>query len=204
MSILAGSGVRGVAIKKTRESGTQRAKKRFRGHNVIWRRITAAFDDELRQFGANPAMVAPLSRWVLFGHLTKTQGAAGRYYTAVLHRFERYCLPPQARTPRSANLEPLRAEDEELERRINMGTLTQYEADARFAKNQYRRAMKVLDHFADPITGRNYAKDTLDQVCLSEEEVASNLRKDLAVVLTALAKEFGLGEFKGTKKGNGK
>jgi hypothetical protein len=202
METLMAQGVSNISAKKTRESGTQRAKKRFRGHNVIWRRITAAFDEELRQFGANPAMVAPLSRWVLFGHLSKSQGAAGRYYAGVVKKFDRYCVPIHARTPRSPSLEPLRAEDEELERRIRMGTLDQYEHDAKFAKSQYRRVMKILDAFADPITGRNLAKDALDQLCLSEEELPSSVRKDVGVVLTALAKEFGIGEYK--PKANGK
>jgi hypothetical protein len=187
-----------IAVHKKRESGTSRARKRREkngGHNVIWKRITAAFDEELRQFGANPAMVAPLSRWVIYGHITKTQAAGGRYYASIMRRWERYFLPPHSRSPRSANLAPLGGVDNELEKRISRGTLTEYELDARYAKNQYKRAMKVLDKFTDPLTGRNFAKDTLDTLCLNDEEPPATLRKDLAVVLTALAKEFGIGDY---------
>ena len=53
---------------------------------------------------------------------------------------------------------------------------------------------KVLARFADPITGRNFAKDMLDMLCLSEQEPPSQHRKDLGAVLTALATEFAVKE----------
>ena len=183
------------AAKPKREGGHSRAKKGFRGHNVIWRRITAAFDDDLKKFGANPAMVAPLSRWVLFNHLSRTQGGAGRRYASIVRTFERYHVEPKSRSPRSPNLQPSSSgEDQELERRINNGTMYDYEHDARDAKRQYKRVMKVLAQFADPTSGHNYAKDMLDMLCLSETEPPAQHRKDLGAVLTALAREFGIGE----------
>jgi hypothetical protein len=192
------SQIKPVAIHKKREGRFARAKKRREkngGANVIWKRITAAFDDELKKFGANPAMVAPLSRWVIFKHISKTQAAGGRYYASIVRRWERYCLPFRMRTARSANLEPHPGIDDELERVHAHDGIWEYEADARAAKRQYRRAMKVLDKFIDPITGRNIAKDTLDMLVLYDEEPPSNLRQDLGVVLTAMAKEFGLGDY---------
>jgi hypothetical protein len=68
-----------------------RAKERQRGgHNVMWRRITSAYDDNLKKLGANPAMVAPVTRWVLFGHLTRTQGMAARRYADIIRNFEKF------------------------------------------------------------------------------------------------------------------
>lgn len=188
------------AVKPKREGGHSRAKKRFRGHNVMWKRITTAFDDDLKRLGANPAMVAPLSRWVLFNHLSKTQGGAGRRYADIIRNFEHYFVASGSRSPRSANLEPARgAEDQEIQRRIQNGTIADYERDARDAKSQYKRLMKVMARYADPITGRNLAKDSLDTLCLADTEPPTEYRPHIAIVLTAIAKEFGLGEYKKEK-----
>lgn len=184
------------AVKPKRHGGQHYVRQRKRGGvNVMWRRITAAFDDELKALGANPAMTAPLSRWVLFQHLTKTQGMAGRRYAAIVREFERATMPPQKRNGKSANLEPSSGgEDQEIMRRTYNGTMDEYLANARYAKSQYKRAMKVLATFADPVTGRNFAKDNLDLLCLEDKEPPANLRRDIGAVLTALAKEFGVGE----------
>lgn len=183
------------AVKPKDSRPHSRSRKTFRGHNVIWKRITAAFDDDLKRFGANPAMVAPLSRWVLFNHLTRTQGGAGRRYANIVRAFERYHVAPKSRSARSANMEPSSAgEDQELERRANNGTMIDYLIDAKDAKRQYKRVMKVLDRFKDPISGRNYAKDMLDTLCLQEQEPPAQHRKELGFLLSAIAKEFGIGE----------
>lgn len=182
------------AIKPSRPSGAQQRKKRKGGFNVRWKRITSAFDEHLRQLGADPAMVAPLSRWVVYQHIAVRQAMAGRRYASIVRKFERYCLPAAKRTARSANLEPVRAEDQEIERRINNGTLAEYEDDARDAKRAYRKVMKVLDRFADPITGRNIAKDQLDLLCLQEQEPSPDMRQPLGAVLTQIADAFGIEE----------
>lgn len=191
------------AVKPKRNGGQHYVRKQRRGGvNVMWRRITAAFDDELKKFGANPAMTAPLTRWVLFQHLTKTQGMAGRRYASIVREFERATMPPQSRSPRSANLEPSKGgEDQEIMRRIYNGTMEEYLDNAKYAKSQYKRAMKVLGRFADPVSGRNLAKDNLDMLCLADQEPPSNLRRDIGVVLTAMAKEFGIGEQPKPKEG---
>jgi hypothetical protein len=54
--------------------------------------------------------------------------------------------------------------------------------------------MKVLDRYRDPITGRNFAKDHLDTLCLEEIEPDAQFRANIAGVLTAVASEFGVGE----------
>lgn len=161
----------------------------------MWRRITSAYDDHLKKLGANPAMAAPITRWVLFGHLTRTQGIAGRRYADIIRRFERYFSEGRARSPRSAELEPVRKPEEDvITRHLFNGTLPDYEDDARKAKRQYKRLMKVMSRYADPVTGRNFAKDHLDLLCLEEKEPDAQFRQDIAGVLSAIAKEFGLGE----------
>lgn len=186
------------AVKPKREGGHSRAKKRQTGHKIMWRRITAAYDDELKKLGANPAMVAPLTRWVLFNHLTKAQGMAGRRYADIVRNFDRYHANAPSRSSKSADLEPTtnRASDTTIERHIQNGTIEEYEDRAAYAKRQYRRLMKLLDRYADPITGRNQVKDYLDNLCLADQEPPAEVRPHLAAVLGAVAKEFGIGERK--------
>jgi hypothetical protein len=135
----------------------------------MWRRITAAYDDHLKKLGANPAMVAPATRWVLFGHLTRTQGMAARRYADIIRNFEKFFSEGGAarRAPPTSNPCASRSEDV-LQRDLMNGTLDEFEDDARKAKRQYKRLMKVLDRYRDPITGRNFAKDHLDTLCLEE------------------------------------
>lgn len=174
-----------------------RAKNNRGGANVQWKRITAAYDDHLKKLGANPAMVAPASRWVLFGHLTHTQGMAARRYADIIRRFEKFFSEGGARSAKSANLEPVRkGEEDVLRRELMNGTIADYEDDARKAKRQYKRLMKVMDRYRDPLTGRNFAKDHLDTLCLEEVEPDEQFRRNIAGVLTAIATEFGIGERK--------
>jgi len=185
------------AAKRPNPSGRsikQRRSKRDAA-NILWRRITAAYDEEVARFAKNPALVAPITRWVLFNHLTVTQGMAARRYADIMRNFKRYHTEDRPTSPRSANLEPTRGvEDQELQRRILSGTIEDYEDEARYTKRQYKRVMKVLARFADPISGRNFAKDSLDMLCVEDREPPAEHRKDIGAVLTAIAKEFGIGE----------
>lgn len=183
--------IKSISAVKKRPSGYQQRKNRRGGENVMWRRITDSFDADVKRFASNPAIAAPLTRLVLFNHLTKDQGRAGRRYAEVVRDYEKYFLPPLSRSARSAALEPVRkADDQEIQRHIVRGTIDEYEDKARAAKRKYQRAFKVLAGYADPITGRNYAKDTLDDLCLSDKEPPSEYRAQLGIVLTALAKAF--------------
>lgn len=189
-----------VAAKRShwKDGPSKRNKRRRGGENVMWRRITAAYDDELRRFGANPAMVAPVTRWVLFGHLTKTQGMAGRRYADIVRNFDKYHANAPGRSVQSVNLEPTtnRASDTTIEKHIQNGTIAEYEDRAAYARRQYNRLMKLLAKYADPLTGRNQVKDYLDTLCLSDQEPPAEVRENIAAVLGAVAKEFGLGERK--------
>ena len=163
--------------------------------NVKWKRITAAYDDHLSKMGANPAMVAPATRWVLFGHLTKTQGMAARRYADIVRKYRRYYSEVQSDSARSANLEPVRKPEEDvIQRAVMEGTIHELEDAARKAKRQYKRLMKVMARYVDPLTGRNFAKTHVELLCLEEQEPEPQYRADIANVLGAVAKEFGLGD----------
>jgi hypothetical protein len=183
------------AVKPSRGSGQTRAKKRRGGENVLWKRVTANFDDAVKVFAANPAIGVPLTRLVFFKHLTVSQGMAGRRYADVVRKFERFHMAAPARHARSANLQPSsKGEDQELERQANNGTMREYLDDARYAKRQYKKLMKVLDRFADPITGRNYAKDQLDNLCLLDQEPAAADRAAIGAILSMIADAFAVKE----------
>jgi len=183
------------AAKPSRGSGQTRAKKRRGGENVLWKRVTANFDDAVKVFAANPAIGVPLTRLVFFKHLTVSQGMAGRRYADIVRKFERYHMAAPARQARSANLQPSsKGEDQELERHANNGTMREYLDDARYAKRQYKKLMKVLDRFADPITGRNYAKDQLDNLCLLDQEPETADRAALGAILSIIADAFAVKE----------
>lgn len=183
------------AAKPSRGSGQTRERRRSKrdAANILWRRVTAAYDEEVMRFAKNPALVSPITRWVLFNHLSSAQGMAGRRYADIMRKFRRYHTEDKSVSPRSANLEPSRgAEDHELARRLSNGSLDEYEEEARTVKRQHKRLMKVLARFADPLTGRNFAKDSLDIMCVEDREPPAEHRKDIGAVLTAIAKEFGL------------
>lgn len=183
------------AVKPKREGGHSRAKKKRGGWNVMWKRITENFDDAVRRAGADPRIAVPLTRLVLFHHLTTTQGMAGRRYADIIRKFERFHMASSARSARSANLEPARGvEDTELEQIHVNGNLKEYEAAAKVAKREYKRLMKVVDKFADPITGRNFARDQLDNLCIFDREPPSDARASIGAVLSMIAKEFGINE----------
>ena len=191
--------IKSVSAVRTRPSGyQQRRKKALRGRNVMWKRLTASFDDAVKQFAANPAIVAPLTRLVFFEHLTTTQGMAGRRYADIMREFAKYHMEQSSHSAKSANLEPVRnVEDQTLERihrNDPVHGMKDYEADARYAKRQHKRLMKVLRPYADPVTGRNYAKDKLDRLCLQDIEPESADRAGIAAILTVIAKEFGVNE----------
>lgn len=199
------------AVKPPRPSGYQQRKKRANGANHLrWKRMTATLrgavealqgcppdrlDELVKVVAAEKRLNTPVTRLVYVEHLNVTQGAAARRYADVIRKFERFHMASSSRSARSANLEPSRnVEDQELGRITANGRLREYEAAAKVAKREYKKLMKVVDRFADPVTGRNYAKDQLDNLCIFEREPMSGDRLAIGAVLTMIAKEFGLEE----------
>lgn len=183
------------AAKPSRGSGQTRQRRQSKraAANILWRRVTASYDEEVAKFAKNPALTSPITRWVLFNHLSPTQGMAGRRYADIVGQFRRFHTEDKSPNPRSANLEPSRGgEDQEIERRIRSASFGDYLDEAKSARKQYKRLMRVLSPYADPLTGRNYVKDALDDLCIADKEPPADFRPGIAAVLTAVAKEFGL------------
>ena len=198
------------AVKPSRGSGQTRAKNKRGGENVRWKRLTHSFDQALKELGrvppdkidaavalmaANQRLAAPVTRLVYFKHLTVTQGMAARRYASIVRNFERYHMANVTRSVRAQDIDKPRAgEDQEIQRHLNRGTIEDYEREARKSRKEYVKAQKVLDRYAHEITGRNEAKNVLDDLCLSDVEPPSQYRQNIAAVLQALADAFGIKE----------
>jgi short subunit dehydrogenase-like uncharacterized protein len=197
------------AIKPSRGSGQTRAKKKI-NHTIRWKRFTASIDEAMREakklppdkidqavamMAANARLTAPISRLAYYGHITVTQAMAGRRYAGIVREFERYHVANATRSARAQDIDKPRAgEDQEIQRRIQNGTIADYEAAAKKARKEYDRMQKVLARYGDPVTGRNEAKNILDDLCLSDIEPPTQYRQNIAAVLQALANEFGVKE----------
>jgi hypothetical protein len=199
-----------AAAKPSRGSGQTRAKNKRGGENVRWKRLTASFDAALHELGrmapnnidaavvlmaGNQRLTSPITRLVFFKHLTITQGMAARRYASIVGTFERYHIVKALRTARAQNYQPgSSGDDQEIQRHLNNGTIGDYEREARKAKREYAKVMKVLSRYADGVSGRNVAKDVLDDLCLSDREPATQYRQNIAAVLQAIADAFGIKE----------
>jgi hypothetical protein len=186
------------AVKKKKyESGHAKRVKAMNkrgGENTGWHRIVDNLDDALKKLAVNPDIGIPVLRWVYFGHLTKTQGMAGRRYADIMRRFDRFHTDTKSRNARAQNYAlGSGGEDQELERRASDGTMDQYLADARKAKRHYNKLHKVIAPF-------HGAKEMLDGLCLLEIEPPENYRKGCAAVLTLIAKAFGIDERHGRRR----
>jgi hypothetical protein len=199
------------AVKKANKNGREYAKERKRGgHNVLWKRLTATIDEAMAEARRVPPdqldkaiaiiatgtkLTSPISRLVFMGHLTPTQGMAARRYAIVVSRFERYHVNRAVRTAQAQNIERSRGgEDHEIQRHLDNGTIHEYEREAKRAKREYEKAQKVLDRYRHVDTGRNEAKNILDDLCLSDIEPPAQYRENIAAVLQALAAAFGTKE----------
>lgn len=202
--------IKNISAAKTRPSGQARARMKRGGENVRWKRLTAMLDqamteaaklpphridEAVRIMTANTKLTSAISRLVFFKHLTPLQGMAARRYADVMGKFERFCLPVSSRSIRAQDIDKPRAgEDQEIQRHILNGTIDEYEDEAKRAKRDYNKVRKVLDRYSDGDTGRNAAKSVLDDLCLSDQEPPAQYRENIAAVLSALAKEFGIKE----------
>lgn len=196
------------AVKPKRPSGQTRAKNKRGGENVRWKRFTSTISEAINEakrlppdkidqavalMAACAKLTAPVSRLVYFKHLTTKQGMAARRYASIVSHFERYHVANATRSARAQDIDRQRAgEDQEIQRRIQNDTIREYERDARKARKEYDKAQKVLARYSDSVTGRNEAKNVLDDLCLSDIEPPAQYRQNIAAVLEALANEFGI------------
>lgn len=167
-----------------------RAKKPRGGETVLWQRIKSLDASMLDAAKISRETVSVIGRLLLFKHITPLQAEAGRRYAYIMARFEKYSTEGR-RTARSPSFERAYGSDQELERLANEPDgISEYEKRARKARREYVRLTKVLARFADKATGRNLAKDVLDDMCCSDIEPATQYRANVGVVLSAVAEEF--------------
>lgn len=203
--------IKGIsAVKARRLNGREIAAKRRGGHDVLWKRLTSTIDEAMAEakklpphqidkaiaiMAAGAKLTSPISRAVFMGHLTVTQGMAARRYADIVRKFERYHIDRASRSPRAQDVDRGRGgADDEIERHMQAGTINDYEREAQKARKQYERAMKVLDRYCIPDTGRNEAKNVLDDFCLSDVTPPQQYQQNVAAVLQALALAFGIKE----------
>ena len=207
--------IKSISAVKSRPNGRTNGRsyakaKKSDGHDVLWKRLTSTIDEAMAEakrlppdqldkaiavMAAGAKLTSPISRAVFLGHLTVTQGMAARRYADVVSKFEHFFVDKAQRSARAQNFQPVRGgEDETIQRHLVNGTINDYEREARKARRQYERAMTVLDRYASSVTGRNEAKNILDDFCLSDIWPPQQYQQNLAAVLQALAQAFGVKE----------
>lgn len=156
-----------------------------RNARVAWKRIKDNADDLVLRAGYNPEIASVVSRWVLFGHLTRAEGYAARLYGEVVGAYDRFHVEGR-RGAKSPSYERGTAGAQDvIAKKERDGTIGDYERAAKQAKKRYLRIIKVLDKF--PL-----AKDKLDEVCVHDREIAAEFRPHLKIVLRKVGQEFGV------------
>lgn len=156
-----------------------------RNARIAWKRIKDNIDDLVLKTGANPELGSVISRWVLFGHLDRKEGYAARMYGEIVGAYDRFHVEGR-RGAKSPSYERGTAGAQDvIAKKERDGTIADYEREARKAKKRYARVIKVLDRF--PL-----AKDKLDEVCVFDQEIATEYRPHLKIVLRKLGQEFGI------------
>ena len=172
------------AVKKYPRAKTKRNLAKARGRQM-WKTIQNQGDDLVKLGIINKESQSALSRMRLMTHLTDLEYQAGRRYAMIVGRFERFCTDTR-RNAKSQSYERGYGEDQTLERHFWNGTLGDYENEARDAKKEYAKLIKILDPYG------SVAKSLLDDLCCSDIEPPPNTRDNVAVVLRMVAKGFGV------------
>jgi hypothetical protein len=162
-----------------------RAKRKRGGETMMWKRTQSLTDEILAVHKISREVKSEIAWLVTHEHLNAVQGEAARRYAYIIARFEKYSIEGR-RIPRSPSYERAFGEDQELERLSHeIDGLDVYERRAKQAKKDYRKLIKVLDRFPG-------AKGVLDDMCCSDIPIASEYRRNAALVLSAVAKAFGV------------
>ena len=163
---------------------TRTRRPRRRGENVIWRRIRDHIDDLVSHVGTNPEIASVISRLVLYGHLTKEEGAVATFYADKMNRYAR--LVSGARHTVSAqDINASRGGIDVIARHEASGTIADYEKRAKSAKRQHDRIEKVLQPYL-------HGRDVLDDLCLNDNEINPAHYPSVKVMLALIATEFGM------------
>lgn len=169
------------AVKKYPRSKTPKQ----RNARVAWKRIKDNIDDLVAKTGANPELGSVISRWVLFGHISRAEGYAGRLYGEIVGAYDRFFVEGRLGVKSPSYERGTSGAEDVIAKKERDGTIAAFERAAKRARKRYNRVMKVLDRY--PL-----AKEKLDEVCVHDREIASELRPHLKIVLHKLAIEFGL------------
>ncbi|MDQ5914640.1 MAG: hypothetical protein QG584_522 [Pseudomonadota bacterium] len=156
-----------------------------RNARIAWKRIKDNIDDLVLETGANPELGSVISRWVLFGHLTRAEGYAARLYGEVVGAYHRFHIEGRSGAKSPSYERGTAGAQDVIAKKERDGTIVEYERAARQAKKRYDRIVKVLNKF--PL-----AKDKLDEVCVHDREIASEFRPHLKIVLKKVGQEFGV------------
>jgi len=176
------------AVRPKRESGSSRMKRKRGGENVGWKRIVRDRDDLTKKFGISPEFLnSPITRWVYFRHLTKTQGEAARHYADIMRKFDRFHGASNSRPAPVQRNAQVNDGGQGPGQCASNGTTDQYWTDARKAMRQHKKLQKIIAPFYG-------AKEMLDRLCVLEIEPPENQRKSCAAVLSLVAKAFGIDE----------
>lgn len=177
-----------ISVSASKKSPRRR---RRGGENVRWHRIKDNAAQLRKAHNLTAEVESVISRFVVFKHINEVQADAAYLYSHIMARHDKYFVPTK-RTARSPSYERAFGEDQEIETRINNGSIDAYERRAREAKKNYLKLIKILEPYADTFTGRNKAKDVLDDLCCADIEPPSEFREAIRAILTIIAKQFGV------------
>lgn len=170
------------AVKKYDRSKTPKQRNARTG----WKRIQHNIDDLVAKTAANPELGSVISRWVLFGHLTRGEGMAARLYGEIVGEFERFFMDGVKRNAQSPSYQRGTAGAQDIiAKKERLGTIADYERAAKRAKKRYKRLEKALL----PYPG---ATNILNDLCLHDAEVATEYRPHVKIMLRKVGEAFGL------------
>lgn len=181
----------GIEIPPRNNNG-RKIKVRARGPDAAWIRhrdhVSAMRDrDDWSTFMrvARPEFGTIIGKLFNAGHFDQHHCAAARIYAEITGRRDRYHQikdPKVQGSPRSPSYERGYGRDDEIERRIQNGTIAAYERQARRAQ---RAATKL-----DALIVNETARAVLDAVCIQDQTPSSNQIPDLKAQLDIIWNTF--------------
>lgn len=176
-----------------------RAKPKRGGETMQYKRIQSMSAAVLDANRIARDINSGIGRLFIHRHITPLQAEAARRYAYVMARYEKYYVEGR-RSARSPSFERAYGQDQELERlhaNDPVHGIADYEDAALKALREYNKLQKVLAGFPG-------AKNVLDDLCCSDIEPASQYRENMATVLSAVAKKFGVTETRRVHRKKGK
>jgi hypothetical protein len=174
-------------LPRDRRGRRTRPKQTIGNPGTLWRRIRGSRDNwsEMEKIGANPDLGTIPGKMYLHKIITASQASALRLYGEVVGRYDRFQSPDLRRTVASpAYQRGSKGEDGEVQRRIETGTIQQYERMA----NRARKAFNKLNGCIPTEEGRRL----LEEIAINDREVESIYHRDIKVILDRIVSRFGI------------